>query len=55
MKTTLFGKRSFKYAAPVLWNSLPDDLDNVPILISLRGLFFHGMEKKCNCVACNSN
>ena len=24
VKTSLFGKRSFKYAAPVLWNSLPD-------------------------------
>ena len=23
--TSTFGKRSFRYAAPVLWNSLPDD------------------------------
>ena len=24
VKTTLYGKRSFRYAAPVLWNSLPE-------------------------------
>ena len=23
--TSTFGKRSFRYATPVLWNSLPDD------------------------------
>jgi hypothetical protein len=28
--------RSFKYAAAVLWNDLPDDFRKIPILISLR-------------------
>ena len=45
MHTSTFGKRSFRYAAPVLWNSLPDDFKNVQILINLKVLFYHGMVK----------
>ena len=45
MKTSLFGKRLFKYAATVLWNSLPDDFRQRSNFNQFKGLFFHGMEK----------
>ena len=55
VKTSLFGKRSFKYAAPVLWNSLPDDFRQCSNFNQFKGLIFSWNGKKCNCVACNSN
>ena len=38
VKTNLFGKRSFKYATPVLWNSLTDDLRQCSIFNQFKGL-----------------
>ena len=35
MSTSTYGKRSLVYAAPVLWNSLPDYLENALIYINL--------------------
>jgi hypothetical protein len=34
--TSTPGKNSFRYAAAVLWNDLPDDFEKFQILISLR-------------------
>ena len=50
--TITFGKGSFMYVAPVLWNSLPDDLRKCSNLIKLKALFYHD-GKNCNCIACN--
>ena len=36
IRTSTYGKNSFKYAAAVLWNDLPDDFRKIPSLISLR-------------------
>ena len=43
MKMTKFGKKSFRYAAPVLWSSLPENLEILLILISLNLLCLDGM------------
>ena len=53
VKTTLFGKRSFKYPAPVLWNSLPDDFRQCSNFNQFKGLILSWNGKNCNCVACN--
>ena len=37
-ETSLFGKRSFKYAVPVLWNSLPDDFRHCSNFNQFKGL-----------------
>ena len=42
VKTTKFGKNSFRYAAPVLWNSLPENFRNTVMLISLNLLCLDG-------------
>ena len=55
VKITLFGKRSFKYAAPVLRNSLPDDFRQCSNFNQFKGLILSCNGKNCNCVTCNSN
>ena len=39
VKTTKFGKNSFSYTAPVLWNSLPYQFRKKLILTNLKILF----------------
>ena len=46
VKTSLIGKRSFKYAAPVLWNSLPDDFRRCSNFNQFKGLILSWNEKK---------
>ena len=62
VKTTTYGKNSFKYTAAVLWNDLPDDFRKIAnfnqfknILLSPRIcivdkslLSWNGNECKCN-------
>ena len=38
--TSTFGKRSFRYVAPVLWNSLPDGFRKCSNFNHFKGLFF---------------
>ena len=54
VKTSHFGKRSFKYAAAVLWNSIPDDFRKCSNSNQFKGLIRSWNGKNCNCVACNS-
>ena len=51
VKTSLFGKRSFKYAARVLWNTLTDDFRQCSNFNQFKGLILSWNGKKCNCVA----
>ena len=41
VRTSMQGKKSFRYAAPVLWNSQPD---NFRTTVSLRGYIFQKLE-----------
>ena len=45
VKTSLFGKRSFKYVAPVLWNSLPVDFRQCSNFNQFKGLIVSWNEK----------
>ena len=46
VKTTIFGKRSFKYAAPVLLNSLPDDFRQCSNFNQFKGFILSWNGKK---------
>ena len=48
VKTTTYGKNSFKYTAAVLWNDLPDDFRKMPILTNLKTFYYLGMEMNAN-------
>ena len=48
VKTTTYGKNSFKYTVAVLWNDLSDDLKKLPILTNLKTLYYLGMEMNAN-------
>ena len=49
VKTTKFGKNSFSYAAPVLWNSLPDHFRKTADFNQFKNLisFWNGNDCKC--------
>ncbi len=48
-RLTLFGKRAFSCAAPLLWNSLPDPVRQAPNLNTFRSLVIrHLLSKNCN-------
>ena len=48
LKTTIYGKNSFKYTAAVLWNDLPDECRKMPILTNLKTVYYLGMEMNAN-------
>ena len=48
VKTTTYGKSSFKYTAAVLWNDLPDAFKKLPILTNLKTFYYLGMEMNAN-------
>lgn len=52
VRTSTFGKSSFRYAAPVLWNSLPDDFRKCSNFNQFKSLILSWNGKNCNCVAC---
>ena len=45
VKTTTYGKNSFKYTAAVLWNDLPDDFRKIA---NLKTFYYLGMEMNAN-------
>lgn len=53
VRTSTFGKSSFRYAAPVLWNSLPDDFRKCSNFNQFKSLILSWNGKNCNCVAYN--
>ena len=54
VRTSKFGKSSFKYAAPVLWNSLPEDFRKCSNFNQFKQLILSWNGKDCKCIACNS-
>ena len=52
VKTTKFGKNSFRYAAPVLWNSLPENFRNTVNFNQFKSLMSRWNGEDCNCTAC---
>ena len=50
-----FGNRSFKYEAPVLWNSLPNDFRKVENFSIFKELMKTWNGKTCRCNICNFN
>ena len=48
-----FGKRSFTYEAPVLWNSLPNEIRTVESFSVFKGLMKTWGGSSCRCTLCN--
>ena len=48
------GKKSFRYAAPVLWNSLPGDFRNTVDFNGFKSLISHWNGEICKCAACSA-
>jgi len=53
VKTEHYGRRSFRYAAPVLWNSLPDEFRQAGSFSQFKTLISGWNGKICNCLGCN--
>lgn len=53
VRTSKFGKGSFRYAAPVLWNSLPEDFRKCSNFNQFRQMILSWNGKECKCTACN--
>jgi hypothetical protein len=49
VKTTTYGKSSFKYTAAVLWNDLPDDVRKIANFIQFKNILlsWNGNEWAC--------
>ena len=54
VKTTRYGKQSFRYAAPVLWNSLPDEFRQCSNFNQFKSMISSWEGKNCSCVACKT-
>ena len=50
VRTSKYGKSSFRYAAAVLWNSFPDEFRKVNNFNQFKSLISHwnGVDRKCN-------
>ena len=54
VKSTRQGKNSFRYAAPVLWNSLPCNFRTTTDFSEFKTLISRWSGKDCICPACNT-
>ena len=52
VRTTTYGKRSFRYAAAVLWNELPNHFRAVSSFSYFRSLMLSWNGKECSCSVC---
>ena len=52
VKTSTYGKNSFGYAAPVLWNSLPENFRTTTNFNNFKNLMENWNGNHCKCVAC---
>ena len=53
VKTTSFGKNSFMYAAPALWNSLPEEFRQANSFSQFKNLVTNWNGKDCHCSYCS--
>ena len=54
VRTSTQGKKSFRYAAPVLWNSLTNDFRTTDDFNRFKSLISHWNGEICKCAACNA-
>ena len=57
VKTTTYGKNSFKYTAAVLWNDLPDNFRKIAKyyqFTNLKTFYYHGMAMNANVMLVNN-
>ena len=52
VKTTTYGKSSFKYTAAVLWNDLPDDFRKIANFNQFKNILLSWNGNECKCNAC---
>ena len=52
IKSTWYGKQSFRFAAPTLWNSLPDHFRTENSFSQFKSLLQSWNGSKCRCSAC---
>ena len=55
VRTTTYGKNSFRYAAPSLWNSLPEDFRKCTNFSQFKTLIGTWNGKICRCKSCRLN
>jgi hypothetical protein len=55
VKSSRYGKSSFRYAAPVLWNSLPDNYRNCSNFNEFKNLISFWNGKSYTCIACQNS
>jgi hypothetical protein len=55
VKSSRYGKSSFRYAAPVLWNSLPDNYRNCSNFNEFKNLISFWNGKSCTCIVCQNS
>ena len=53
VRTSKFGKSYFRYATPVLWNTLPEDFRKCSNFNQFKRLILSWNGKECKCIACN--
>ena len=54
VKTTTYGKNSFKYTAAVLWNDLPDDFRKIVNFNQFKNILYLVMEMNANVMHVNN-
>ena len=52
VRTTKYGKKSFRLAAAVLWNSFPDNFRQVSSFNQFKALIYDWSGKDCKCNLC---
>ena len=52
VKTTTYGKKSFRYAAAAMWNSLPDHFRTESSFSQFKSLIQSWNGTECRCSAC---
>ena len=52
VRTTKYGKKSFRFAAAVLWNSFPDNFRQVSSFNQFKALISYWSGKDCKCNLC---
>jgi hypothetical protein len=55
VKSSRYGKSSFRYAAPVLWNSLPDNYRNCSNFNEFKNFISFWNGKSCTCIVCQNS
>ena len=55
VKTTIYGKNSFKYTAAVSWNDLPVDFRKIDNFNQFKNILLSWNGNECKCNACKKD